>query len=268
MSAKHFFQCDLEGADGWTVAAHCAALGDTTMLEDYRYGLKPAKIIASAYTHGAAVMKLSRPDLKPLCNTVDKDGWLYMGCKRVYHGTDYGMQPRTMSDQLLKDSYRMSGEPIYIPPDVCAKLQQLCLLRWPGILVWHRQCETKLKQTGRLTSAGGHTRHFLGRRDDHGTWKEYLADEPQENTTYVTKKALHNLWYDPENRRSDGSLQVEPLLTVHDALCGQFAQADAEWACNKIRQWFAVEIVVAGIKLTIPFDGAYGPSWGELTHKI
>jgi DNA polymerase I-like protein with 3'-5' exonuclease and polymerase domains len=30
-----FFQCDLAGADGWTVAAHCARLGDPTMLEDY-----------------------------------------------------------------------------------------------------------------------------------------------------------------------------------------------------------------------------------------
>lgn len=268
MNKYLFFECDLSGADGWTVAAQCAACGDRTMLDDYLFGLKPAKIIASAYTHGSAVMKLDRASLKPLCNTVDKDSWLYMGCKRVYHGTNYGMQPPTMSDQLLKDSYRMSGEPIYIAPDICAKLQQLCLQRWPGIKVWHRRCETQLKSTGRLTSAGGHTRHFLGRRDDHGTWKEFLADEPQENTTYVTKKALHNLWYDPENRDSSGRLKVEPLLTVHDALCGQFSAESVEWACQKIRQWFNNTITVAGIQILIPFDGAYGRSWGELTHKI
>lgn len=264
----YFFQCDLEGADGWPVAAHCAACGDRTMLDDYLAGLKPAKIIASAYTHGSAVMKLDRNGLKSLCSTVDKDGWLYMGCKRVYHGTNYGMQPQTMSDQLLKDSYKMSGEPIYIAPAICAKLQQLCLQRWPGILTWHRICESKLKQTGRLTSVGGHTRYFLGRRDDHGTWKEYLADEPQETTTYVTKRALHALWYDPENRSSDGSLRIEPLLTVHDALCGQFAHDDTDWAVARIRTYFDNPITVAGFTFTIPFDGAYGPSWGELINKI
>ncbi len=35
----HFFQCDLAGADGWTVAAECASLGDPTMLNDYLAGI-------------------------------------------------------------------------------------------------------------------------------------------------------------------------------------------------------------------------------------
>lgn len=263
----HFFQCDLEGADGWTVAAHCAACGDRTMLDDYLAGLKPAKIIAVIYTDSATA-RLSRDDLRPLCNKVDKNDWLYMGCKRVYHGTDYGMQPATMSDQLLKDSYKISGDPVYIPVDVCAKLQRIVLHRYPGILAWHRACLAKLKQTGRLTSAGGHTRQFLGRRDDHGTLKEFLADEPQENTTYALKLALHKLWYDPTNRRPDASLRVEPLLTVHDALCGQFRQADTDYAVPAIRRWFNNPLVIAGTIVTIPFDGAFGRSWGELTTKI
>ena len=32
----YFFQCDLSGADGWTVAARASQLGDPTMLDDYR----------------------------------------------------------------------------------------------------------------------------------------------------------------------------------------------------------------------------------------
>jgi hypothetical protein len=33
---------------------------------------------------------------------------------------------------------------------------------------------------------------------------------------------------------------------------------------RKIREYFSNEIEVAGEKITIPFEGAYGPSWGEL----
>src|SRR5205814_4589608 len=29
------FQCDLSGADGWSVAAYCAMLSDRSMLDDY-----------------------------------------------------------------------------------------------------------------------------------------------------------------------------------------------------------------------------------------
>lgn len=263
-----FFQCDLEGADGWTVAAHCAALGDPTMLDDYRAGLKPAKIIALAYMKGPDVLKLSRPMLKDACLAVGKDGWLYLGAKRVFHGTNYGMQPQTMSDQLLKDSYKLSGEPIYVPPMECAKLQRLVLLRYPGIQAWHRNCRNLLVRTGKLTNAGGHTRHFLNRREEVSTLKEYLADEPQENTTYAIKLALHRLWHDPENRRGDNVLYVEPLLTVHDAICGQWQVERTAFAVRKLHEWFDNTLTIANSKIVIPFDGAYGPSWGELTTKI
>lgn len=263
-----FFQCDLEGADGWTVACHCAANGDRTMLDDYLAGLKPAKVIALMYERGEALGKLDRLALKPLCDTVDKNGWLYMGCKRVFHGTNYGMQPETMSDQLLKDSYKISGDPIYVEPRICAALQRLVLLRYHGILSWHRKCANKLRTTGRLTSATGHTRQFLGRREEVHTLQEYLADEPQENTTYATKRALHRLWYDPANRRDDHSLRVEPLLTVHDALLGQFHKSDTDFFLQSIKQWFNNPMTIAGTTITIPFDGAYGRSWGELTEEI
>ena len=58
----HLFQCDLSGADGWTVAAHSAALGDSTMLDDYLGGLKPAKLIA-LFHEKPQCGKLTREDL-------------------------------------------------------------------------------------------------------------------------------------------------------------------------------------------------------------
>ena len=50
-------------------------------------------------------------------------------------------------------------------------------------------------EKGYLDTATGHVRRFFGRRKtgadvNHATFREALADEPQEVTTYVTNTAL------------------------------------------------------------------------------
>ena len=108
------FECDLSGADGWTVAAHCAACGDPTMLNDLRAGVKIANNIALAHMHGGKVLQWSREALRQAASEVDKSGWLYFASKRVQHGSNYGMGGKTMSDQILKDSYKLFGEPVFV----------------------------------------------------------------------------------------------------------------------------------------------------------
>lgn len=289
------FQCDLSGADGWTVAAHCLRHGDPTMWDDYRAGLKPAKIIALMYERGAEATACDRDELRERCRVVDQDGWLYFACKRIQHGTNYGVQETTVATQIMKDSYKMTGQAVYVEPSVCASLQRLYFVRYPGLYQWHNDSKRRVAAGENLTSASGHTRTFFGRRKswdhkkrcydaDHDTWKEWLADEPQENTTYATNLALYKLWNDAENRvvvpslRTPSSeepkrdnlvtrLRVEPLHQVHDALIGQFRKEDTDWAVAKIRAWFDNPLQIANATVTIPFEGAYGPSWGELGTK-
>jgi uracil-DNA glycosylase family 4 len=266
---KHwFFECDLAGADGWTVAAHCARLGDRTMLEDYAAGIKPARVIALIYLNGPAVAAWPREQLLHESEKIDSKGWLYFACKRVQHGTNYGMLENTVSDTILRDSWNKEGEPVYVEPHVCKQLQACYLLRYPTVKRWHSACEASLKATGCLTGASRHTRIFFGRRDDYDTVKEYLADEPQENTTYGTNLALYRLWTDADNRDSSGRIIVEPLFHRHDAIGGQFPVERTDWALSKIREWFNNHLTIAGQDIVIPFEGGYGPSWGELKHPI
>lgn len=272
------FQCDLSGADGWTVAARCLSHNDPTMWDDYTFGLKPARIIALMYHHGTEATKCSREELKARCKSeVDDDGWLYFACKRIQHGTNYGMQEKTMATQIMQDSYKMTGTPIYIEPKVCAQLQRLYLIRYPGIFQWHNWAKRQVFEGQNQTCASGHTRTFFGRRKswdhksrsfaaDHETWKEFLSNEPQDTTTYATNLALHRLWNDPENR-SGKSLVIEPLHQVHDALIGQFPRISTDWAITKISSYFQNTLCIANTTVIIPFDGAYGPSWGELGEK-
>lgn len=274
---KWLFQCDLSGADGWTVAARCLSHGDDTMWLDYLAGIKPAKVIALMYAHGTEVTRCSREELADRCKTVDGNGWLYAACKATQHGSNYGMLEKTMSVNIMKQSYKYSGQAVYVEPSICSSLQRYYLTRYWGVLQWHEWAKNEIVSGRNLTSASGHTRVFFGRRKsynarfkrveaDQDTWRAFLADEPQENTTYATNLALHKLWHDPENRVGD-SLFIEPLHQVHDALIGQFPRERTEWAVKKLNSYFNNPLVIAGTELVIPFEGEYGPSWGELGAK-
>ena len=265
------FQCDLAGADGWTVAAHCARLGDTTMLDDLQNGIKIAKVIVLLYQLGLDVNRLDRDSLRNALRAVDPDSWEYFACKRVQHATNYLVGVPTLLTQIMKDSFKLSGEPIYLEHAIGRILQEAYKSRYPGLTTYHTWARSKLVADGKLTSASGHTRIFFGRRFGYNiddTVKEFLADEPQQNTTWATNLAMLNLWNDPENRRPDGSLIIEPLHQVHDALLGQWPKVVRDWARAKVRSYFNNVLNIAGIPITIPYDGKFGRSWGELTEEL
>ena len=258
------FQRDLSGADGWTVAAHCAALGDSTMLDDLLAGLKIAKVLALMFKEGPEVSNLQRSDLKDRTDPIPKTDPLVFGGKCCQHGSNYGMGKVLLSATIFIQS---EGK-VNISARDAEKFQDLYFKRYPGVLRWHEKIQHEIKTKGYISSASGHRRRFFGRRNDHATLKAALANEPQENTTYVTNRATLALWNDRDNRRESGHLRVECLHTVHDALVGQFRDDELAFAANSIDRWFNVDVVVAGIRIKIPSDGAYGKSWGTLREKI
>lgn len=259
----YFFQCDLSGADGWTVAVHCAELGDPTMLDDYNAGLKPAKVIAAMSEHGAHINSLDRASLRAFIKTCDIPDETYAASKAVQHGSNYGMKPAKMSENILEKSFKKSSDHriVWIPPALCGKLQTLYFLRYPGVRLWQRFVEDSINRTSTLPSASGHTRTFFGRPRDAATYRLAYAQEPQINTTYATNRAMQALWRDPANRDAAGGLIIQPLHSVHDALCGQFPIDQVDWAVSRIRSYFSNPIRIRNTVITIPFEGGYGPSW-------
>jgi len=276
-------------------------LGDPTMYEDYLFGLKPAQILALLYAFGSGVNLLSRHDLKWWSGkTQDKTGpfdlvsenvgtGIYDCCKVVQHGRNYMMGIPTMQSNVMKKSFKESGVPIYMEHRDGSILCDAYHSRYRGINDWHTWATAQLQTKGYLTSASGHTRVFFGRRwgrDIHETVKQFLADEPQQNTTWATNLAMLRLWNDPENRRdglviadagdtymatmnkAPGGLYIEPLHQVHDALCGQWPKSMRDWARAKVKSYFNNPLTIAGTTLVIPFEGAYGPSWGETPNKL
>lgn len=184
-------------------------------------------------------------------------------------GNSYMMWKNTMSDQILTDSFKKTGKPIYVPPSKCEEMLVKCLfVRYPGLPRLHAWMEREIGEKGELRSSDGFVRRFYGRKDDKTTVKAALAHLPQYYTTRATMLALHRLWTDAANRREDGSLRVEPLHTVHDSLVAQFKKEETEWAKGKLREWFENCFTIAQTKLVIPASGTYGPSWGEQVYEL
>jgi len=259
-SDHYFFECDLSGADGWTVAAHCSAEGDDTMMEDYLFGLKPAQILALMW-EGINVKSLSRDAILNLWHTHPTPKWKYFVCKMIQHGTNYGMQKLMMSNNILKQSHKHTGEPIYVTAKDCEYLQLLYLSRYRGVSAYQRYIESQIKKHKTLSCASGHVRSFFGRSSDNSVIQSAYSHEPQANTTYATNMAMRALWYDTENQTQAGHYIIQPLHSVHDALCGQFPKDKLEWAVGRIRSYFSNPITVRDITLTKPVDAISIPNY-------
>lgn len=276
-----FGQQDLKGADSWTVACECAAVGDTTMLDDLLAGMKPAEIMCAVCEDGVVVNAWERQIIAKRIKELsasDKQrwSWLYPANKSGHHGADYGMAWKTLADTVLK--YSMADLPLELTeakPVVLTRQQAIAILeanhsRYPGLRIWHAKEAKNLMTRGLIETSGGHVRRFYGRKVEiskgrriacHDTLKEALATKPQWFTTYCIKLALKRLWYVEENREADGSLKVEPLVCVHDSLLSQWKRELRDFARVKLKEWFHNEVEIAGRKIVIPYDGTIGFDW-------
>lgn len=261
-------KADLKGADGWTIGAYMASIGDRSMLDDLLYGIKPAQVVAFILMHGEQEYQKYSRDRQALLAAVQcvkKDMWQYFVSKVGIWGYFYTMGPKSLAMNVFVQS---EGATILSESD--ARDFQRCIGIRYNAQKLHRYFEDLIKRHPypfKLDCPNGMTRRFYGRKKE--ILGEVLAHIPQVVTTHATLLAASNLWMDVDNRRSDGSLRVEILHQVHDELVMQWRRSDTEWAKEKVKQWFNNPIKVANQTITIPFDGAYGTAWSmDDKHKV
>jgi DNA polymerase I-like protein with 3'-5' exonuclease and polymerase domains len=255
-------QEDLSGADGWTVAAHCAALGDSTMLEDLLAGLKIPMMIGLTVRHGPVLNQYDRATLRTMQSEIKKGSNFHFALKQTQHGTNYGMSHSTVGLRVFLESY---GE-IVITDAEAKRYQDAYFDRYKGIKLWHEWVRQQIRK-GYLTTAAGSRRIISGRKDDD-TLRRILAHEPQMNTTYVTNTAANRSYYDPSNRYPNGRPIVENVHQMHDALVNQWRMEEREFALTKLKEWFNLTLNIRGYQIRVPFEGAWGTSWGDLNVTI
>lgn len=256
----YLFKADLKGADGWTIGAFMKMLGDSTMLDDLLFGIKPAQVVAYILRNGAdSYLKLShdQPQLIHALKEIKKEMWEYFVSKVGIWGYFYTMGPRALANNVFIQS---EGKVNLSEKD--AKDFQSCIgVRYKANQL-HRYFQQQIDKASypyRLATPNGGIRRFFGRKKE--ILGEVLAHVPQVVTTYATILAGSRLWNDPENRTPFGSLIIKPLHQVHDELLMQASITDTDFAKRKIKEWFDNKIVVAGQTINIPYSGSYGTAW-------
>lgn len=257
----YLIKCDLKGSDGWTIGAYMAMLGDSTMLDDLKFGLKPAQIVAYILKHGSAsIRNKTRPELKEMLKEIQKEDWQYFVSKQLIWGTAYTLGPRKAAELVFVES---EGK-INLSESEARDFQRAIYVRY-NFETWHSWM-TNFASTqvypARFQAPNGFTRKFFSRNFGKKIecLGEMLAHMPQVITTATTLTAAHRLWTDPTNRNGN-YLKVEPMHQVHDELVSQCRIELIDWAIPKMKEWFHVPIIVAGQKITIPFTGSWGTSW-------
>jgi uracil-DNA glycosylase family 4 len=250
-------QCDLRGSDGWTIGAHLNALGDSTMLDDLRFGIKPAARICYMLRHGnSSLHGKQRAEVKELLKEVTKESWDYFASKVGIWGISYLMGPDLLANQILEES---NGKIALSRSDI--KNFHSAVFDGYHVKLWHDAMQRKLAKKPVIECCGGFRRRFFGRREE--ILGKALAHEPQFNTTLSTNKAAMKLWRDPENRVGT-KLRCQPLHQIHDALLVQCPDEILDWTLVKLKYWFDNVLTIAGQQITIPFSCEVGKNWGSM----
>jgi len=253
-----FGEADLSAGDAWTVASLCRSLGDPTMYEDMRAGVKPQWIPLIGFMDGLGSVVQSQESLKKRGQELaEKEPDLYKGAKAATHGSNYLVKPAKGVEILLKQS----GGDILMEPSDFLLLQEAYLHRYQGIKIWQEDTKQRLMRDGYLRGAGGHRRTFLGRRSSEDTLRIALSELPQQNTTLATNMALEKLFYGDFNKDSRGQLKVVPCHTVHDSIIFWVLKRWIPYLENILKEAFNNPLRIGNDFVVIDFEYDLGENW-------
>ena len=168
-------------------------------------------------------------------------------CKKIGHGTNYGGQPETISNQAK------------VPIEMIQEFQPKYFTAFPAHMQWHGWVERQLKQFGQLTSLTGRRRDFWGRRNDPDTLRGAIAYDPQGSLADVVNNGMLQLW-----RQRICIL----LMQIHDAVIVQYPEDQEHDIVPKIRSLLEFPVELNHDRnLVIPYGCKTGWNWGEWTEE-
>lgn len=179
-------------------------------------------------------------------------------CKRIVHGSDYGMQ-FFKCWQVINNDYRDTG--IRVSIEEVRLIQEAYFMLYPEIKnnYWE-DVRRELRETLTLVTPYP----FERKREFFGRWDEKFLNEgyaykPQSTVGEMTNTAMTKVHHTlPE---------AELFVNGHDSLIGQCDPSDAIETVEAVQECMRIPLTIHGRELIIPTDVEVGYNWGKRTAK-
>ena len=169
-------------------------------------------------------------------------------CKKLGHGSNYGGQPETLSEQTK------------LPISVVRAFQPKYFSAFPAHLKWHEWIRDQLYKSGYLVNLTGRKRWFFGRRNDPDTIRAAIAYDPQGSLADIVNRAMLRIW-------RWAKANNEPVIIMmkdHDAITFMYPEHLEETYVPLLREMLVEEVPLKyGRTLRIPYDCQVGWNKGE-----
>lgn len=164
-------------------------------------------------------------------------------CKKLGHGSNYGGQPETLSQQSR------------LPVGVVRNFQPVYFRAFPAHRLWQEWVKDQIRQYGRLTTLTGRRRDFWGRRNDDATFRAAIAYDPQGSLADIVNTALLRIWR---------SRLCQVMMQDHDAITIQYPEELEDEIVPQVMKMLTVQIPLQGGRvLEIPYDAKVGWNKGD-----
>lgn len=145
--------------------------------------------------------------------------------KRIVHGTDYGMGPKTMAEQINDDARQMGlANFTKIDTPTAGRFQKQYYKMAPNIIKWQRSVTERIfgDTEDLITDFGRHRRFWLITEENkHDVEKEGLAFIPQSTANDICLRAAYRLW-----QVLDSDCHIR--LLIHDSIMTECPADKAE----------------------------------------
>jgi DNA polymerase-1 len=176
--------------------------------------------------------------------------------KRVVHGTNYGMGPQTMADQMNSDA-ELFGLSLRYDKMRARKLQDRYFRIVPGLTKWQDSVKREIFESHNdlVTPFGRHRRFWLITRENKKDIEhEGIAFKPQSIASDICLRALVEC-----HRRG-----IQLRLTVHDSLLAECAEDQAQDVAREMEQVMLASAAEYSTYCKFAVEIGIGKSWADV----
>jgi DNA polymerase I-like protein with 3'-5' exonuclease and polymerase domains len=299
-NGRLLYNLDPTGTDTGRFACKASSFWVGTQIQNIPPYLKPALVADSAYTlvegdknksEARCVGYLARASkLIAALEDLEKDFYkvcatLFFGIpyekvtkalrndvtKHIIHGTHYVMGPEPFIDRVtpkkMYEAITMTGSSLRNLKEFAKYLLSLYHAAHPELKkTWYPAIKDELRNTSRMVSPDGWTRHFFGDVDkNHKVFRSAVAHAPQHLSVAIINEEM---WWIHQELVIPSNGEFRYKGQIHDSHFAQILTTKLDFYLPKFKEILTrTKMEVHGRTMVLPADIKIGKTWGEYDEK-